>query len=79
MECSLLNKSGEGNRLREPKVQIPEFSPSTAGYKLDPVNLPSSYRDEKKKKIAHPALPSLLHFCTKYQIPDILNKIENSL
>ena len=44
MELSALNKSGEGSRLRQPQVQILEFSPSTAGYKLDPVNLPSSHR-----------------------------------
>ena len=44
MELSALNKSGEGSRLRQPQVQILEFSPSAAGYKLDPVNLPSSHR-----------------------------------
>ena len=42
MEWSVLKKSGEGNKSRQPQVQIPEFSPSAAGYKLDPFNLPSS-------------------------------------
>ena len=31
MEWYALNRSGEGNSLRQPQVQIPEFSPSTAG------------------------------------------------
>ena len=50
MEWSVLNKSGEGNRSRQPQVQIPEFSPSAVGYKLDLVNLPSSHRHERKRK-----------------------------
>ena len=61
MEWSVLNRSGEGSRSRQPQVQIPKFSPSAAGYKLDPVNLPSSHRHERKK-IAHPAFPSLPPF-----------------
>ena len=50
MEWSALNKSGEGSRSRQPQVQIPEFSPFADGYKLDPVNLPSSHRHERKRK-----------------------------
>ena len=50
MEWSVLNRSGEGSKLRQPQVQIPEFSPSAARYKLDPVNLPSSHRHERKRK-----------------------------
>ena len=50
MEWYVLNRSGEGNKSRKKQVQIPEFSPSTAGYKLDPVNLPSSHRHERKRK-----------------------------
>ena len=50
MEWSLLNKSREGSRSRQPQVQIPKFSPSAAGNKLDPVNLPSSHRHERKRK-----------------------------
>ena len=50
MEWSVLNKSGEGSRSRQPQVQIPEFSPLTTGYKLDPINLPSSHRHERKIK-----------------------------
>ena len=44
MEWFVLNKSGEGSKSRQPQVQIPEFSPSAAGYKLDPIKLPSSHR-----------------------------------
>ena len=50
MEWYVLNKSGEGNRSRHRQVQIPEFSPSVARYTLDPVNLPSSHRHERKRK-----------------------------
>ena len=50
MEWYILNRSGEGSRSRQVQVQIPEFSPSAAGYKLDPVNLPSSHRHERKRK-----------------------------
>ena len=50
MEWSVLNKSREDNRSRQPKVQIPEFSPSVASYKLDPMNLPSSHRHEIMRK-----------------------------
>ena len=50
MELFVLNRSGEGSRSKQPQVQIPEFSPSAAGYKLDPVNLPSSNRHERKRK-----------------------------
>ena len=50
MEWSVLNRSGEGSKLRQPQVQIPEFSPSAARYKLDPVHLPSSHRHERKRK-----------------------------
>ena len=50
MEWFVLNRSGEGSRLRQPQVQILEFSPSAAGYKLDLVNLPSSHRHERKRK-----------------------------
>ena len=48
MEWSTVNISGEGNGSRHPQVQIPEFSPSGAGYKLDPVNPPSSHRQKRK-------------------------------
>ena len=50
MEWYVLNRNGEGSRSKQPQVQIPEFSPSAAGYKLDPVNLPSSHRHERKRK-----------------------------
>ena len=50
MEWSVLNRSREGSKSRQPQVQIPEFSPSAAGYKLDPVNLPFSHRHERKRK-----------------------------
>ena len=44
IEWSVLNRSGEGSKSRQPQVQIPNFSPSAVGYKLDLVNLPSSHR-----------------------------------
>ena len=50
MKWSVLNRSREGSKSRQPQVQIPEFSPSAAGYKLDPINLPSSHRHERKRK-----------------------------
>ena len=50
MEWSILNRSGEGSRSRQPQVQIPKFSPSIAWCKLDPVNIPSSHRHERKRK-----------------------------
>ena len=48
MEWFVLNKRGEGSKARQPQVQIPEFFPSAAGYKLDPNNLPSSHRHDRK-------------------------------
>ena len=50
MEWSILNRCGEGSKSRQPQVQVPEFPPSTTGYKLDLVNLPSSHRHERKRK-----------------------------
>ena len=49
MEWSAFNKE-EGSKARRPLVQIPEFSPSFAGYRFEPVNknLPPKY-DRKKK------------------------------
>ena len=50
MEWSILNRSGEDSKSRQPEVQILEFSPSIAEYKLAPVNLPSSHGHERKRK-----------------------------
>ena len=50
VEWFVLNRSGEGSKLRQPQVQIPKVSPSTAGYKLDSVNLPPSHRHDRKIK-----------------------------
>ena len=50
MDWSVLNRSGEGNKSRQPQVQIHELSPSVVGYKLDPINLPSSHRHDRKRK-----------------------------
>ena len=49
MEWSTFNKE-EGSKAKRPQVQIPEFSPSSAGYRFEPVNmnLPPKY-DRKKK------------------------------
>ena len=38
MEWSVFNKE-EGSKANRPPVKFPEFSPSSAGYKLEPVNL----------------------------------------
>ena len=50
MEWSALNRNKEGNRSKQLQVQIPEFSPSTAGYKFEPMNLHSSHRHERRRK-----------------------------
>ena len=49
MEWSTFNKE-EGSKVRRPPIQIPEFSPSSAGYRFEPVNtnLPPKY-DRKRK------------------------------
>ena len=49
MEWSAFNKE-EGSKARRPSVQIPEFSPSSIGYRFEPVNmnLPPKY-DRKRK------------------------------
>ena len=50
MEWSVLNKSGEGSKSRQPQVQIPESSPFATRYKLDPINLPFSHRHARNRK-----------------------------
>ena len=50
MEWSAFNKTEEGSRSKQPQVQIPEFSPSTHGYKLEPVNLHHSHRNDRRRK-----------------------------
>ena len=50
MEWSAFNKSEEGNRSKQPQVQIPEFSHSTAGYKFEPMNLHPSHRHDRRRK-----------------------------
>ena len=50
MEWFVLNKSRDNSKSRQPQVQLPEFSPSTAAYKLDLVNLPPSHKHDRKRK-----------------------------
>ena len=50
MEWSAFNKSEEGSKSKQPQVHIPEFSPSTGGYKFEPVNLHSSHRHDRRRK-----------------------------
>ena len=50
MEWSALNRNKEGDRSKQPEVQIPEFSPSAIGYKFEPMNLHSSHRHEIRRK-----------------------------
>ena len=50
MEWSAFNRNEEGSKSKQPQVQIPVFSPSTVGYKFEPVNLHSSYRHDRKRK-----------------------------
>ena len=49
MEWSTFNKE-EGSEAKQPQVQIPELSPSSAGYRFEPVNmnLPPKYDSIKK-------------------------------
>ena len=59
MEWPALNKE-KGSKARRPPVQFPDFSPSSAGYKFEPINLnrPNKY-DGKMKR---PTLLSLPYF-----------------
>ena len=50
MEWYALNRSEEGSRSKQPLVQIPKFSPSTTGYKFEPVNLHHSHKHERRRK-----------------------------
>ena len=49
MEWSALYKE-EGSKARRPLVQLPEFSPSSAGYKFEPLNLNCPDKYDRKKK-----------------------------
>ena len=48
MEWSVFNK--EGNKAKRPPVQFPKLSPSSVGYKLEPVNLNRPNKYDRKKK-----------------------------
>ena len=50
MEWSAFNRAEEGSKSKQPQVQIPEFSPSVAGYKFESVNLNHSHRHERRRK-----------------------------
>ena len=50
MEWSSLNRVEEGNRSKQPQVQIPEFSPSAAGYKFELVNLNHHHRHDRRRR-----------------------------
>ena len=45
-----LNRSEEGSWSKQAQVRIPEFSPSIAGYKFEPVNPHHSHRHERRRK-----------------------------
>ena len=49
MEWSAFNKK-EGSEARRPQVQIPEFSPSSAGYRFELVNMNLSPKYDRKRK-----------------------------
>ena len=49
MEWSAFNKDEDSNSRIRP-VQIPEFSPSSIGFKFEPVNLNRPNKYDKKKK-----------------------------
>ena len=49
MEWSAFNKE-EGSKARQPQVQIPEFSPFSAGYKFELVNRNLPHKHDRKKK-----------------------------
>ena len=62
MEWSVLNRSREDNRSRQTKVQILEFSPSAAGYKLDiviylpPIGIKEEENNLPSSSISFPSL-----------------------
>ena len=49
MEWSAFNKE-EASKARRPPVQFLEFSPSSASYKCEPVNLNHPNKYDRKKK-----------------------------
>ena len=49
-EWSAFNRAEEGCRSKQPQVQIPEFSPSVAGYKFESVNLNHPHRHDRRRK-----------------------------
>ena len=50
MEWYAFNRVEEGSRSKQPQVQIPEFSPSAAGYKFESVNPNHPYRHDRRRK-----------------------------
>ena len=50
MEWSIFNRVEEGSKSKQPQVQIPEFSPSVASYKFEPVNLHHPHRHDRRRK-----------------------------
>ena len=75
MEWSTFNNE-EGIKARRPPVQIPEFSPSSAEYRFEPINmkLPQKY-DRKKKRPTLLSLPSSI-FVTKSLAKENINEKE---
>ena len=49
MEWSAFNKK-KGSKARRLPVRFPDFSPSSAGYKFEPVNLNHPNKYDRKKK-----------------------------
>ena len=50
MEWSAFNRVKEGSKSKQPQVQTPEFSPSAASYKFEPLNLHHSHRHDRRRK-----------------------------
>ena len=49
MERSVFNKE-ESSKAKRPPVQFPKFSPSSAGYKFEPVNLNHPNKNDRRNK-----------------------------
>ena len=74
MEWFAFNKE-EGSKARKPPVQFLDFSPSSAGYKFEPVNLIHPNKYEKKKRNDLPCCPFLISiFVTKSFVNENINE-----
>ena len=62
MEWSAFNKE-EGSKAKQPQFQIPEFSPSSAGYKFESLNRNLPHKHERKKEMTIFLFFPLLWLC----------------